>query len=218
MPPERIRHSDLLVAWGNNVTVSNPHLAREIQAARKQGGARLVVIDPKRTRIAEQADLYLQVRPGTDVVLALAMAAELERRGTHDTAFIDQWVKGHDRYMAHARAHTPEMVAEVRGVDSSSFCTLAQWYCEAKRSAFRSAMALSGAVAEAPGCAQQWRCRPSPGTTAGSAPAYSPSPATPSPSHLASSAAGFCARGDRRTTTPMRHQKSAPLSPRDPGR
>ena len=63
MPPEQIRHSDLVVVWGNNVTVSNLHLAREIQAARKEGGARVVVVDPKRTRIAEQADLFIQVRP-----------------------------------------------------------------------------------------------------------------------------------------------------------
>ena len=82
MPPEQMRHSDLIVVWGNNVTVSNPHLARAIHAARKARGARLVVVDPKRTRIAEQADLFIQTRPGTDVVLALAMAAELERRGT----------------------------------------------------------------------------------------------------------------------------------------
>ena len=133
MSPEQIRHSDLVVVWGNNVTVSNLHLAGEIQAARKQGGARLVVIDPKRTRIAEQADLFIQIRPGTDVVLGLAMAAELERRGAHDTVFIERWVEGYDRYMAHARAHTPEMVAEVCGVDTSHFDTLAQWYCEAQR-------------------------------------------------------------------------------------
>ena len=132
MPPEQIRHSDLVVVWGNNVTVSNLHLAREIQAARKGAGARLVVVDPKRTRIAEQADLFIQIHPGTDVVLALAMAAELERRGAHDRAFIDRWVEGHDAYMAHARAHTPEMVTDRCGVDRNAFDTFADWYCGAK--------------------------------------------------------------------------------------
>ena len=128
MPPEQIRHSDLVVVWGNNVTVSNLHLAREIQAARKEGGARVVVVDPKRTRIAEQADLFILIRPGTDVVLALALAAELERRGAHDRAFIDRWIDGFDAYMAHARAHTPEIVAEVCGVDRAAFDTFADWY------------------------------------------------------------------------------------------
>ena len=132
MPPEQMRHSDLVVVWGNNVTVSNLHLAREIQAARREAGARLVVVDPKRTRIAEQADLFIQIRPGTDVVFALAMAAELERHGAHDHAFIDRWVDGYDAYMAHARTHTPEMVAEVCGVDRAAFDTFADWYCGAK--------------------------------------------------------------------------------------
>ena len=132
MPPEQMRHSDLVVVWGNNVTVSNLHLAREIQAARKGAGARLIVVDPKRTRIAEQADLFIQIRPGTDAVLALAMAAELERRGAHDRAFIDRWVDGCDAYMAHARAHTPEMVAEVCGIDRAAFDTFADWYCNAR--------------------------------------------------------------------------------------
>ena len=132
MPPEQIRRSDLVVVWGNNVTVSNLHLAREIQAARKGAGARLIVIDPKRTRIAEQADLFIQIRPGTDVVLALALAAELERRGAHDRGFIERWVDGCDAYMAHARAHTPDMVAEVCGIDRAAFDTFAHWYCDAK--------------------------------------------------------------------------------------
>ena len=132
MPPEQMRHSDLIVVWGNNVTVSNLHLAREIQAARKGANARLIVVDPKRTRIAEQADLFIQIRPGTDVVLALAMAAELERRGAHDRAFIERWVDGGDAYMAHARAHMPDMVAEVCGIDRTTFDTFAHWYCDAK--------------------------------------------------------------------------------------
>ena len=132
MPPEQMRHSDLIVVWGNNVTVSNLHLAREIQAARKENGARLIVIDPKRTRIAEQADLFIQIRPGTDVVLALAMAAELERRGAHHRTFIDRWVDGYDAYMSHARAHTPDMVTEICGIDRAAFGTFADWYHDAK--------------------------------------------------------------------------------------
>ena len=132
MPPEQMRHSDLIVVWSNNVTVSNLHLAREIKAARRTGGARLIVIDPKRTRIAEQADLFIQIRPGTDVVLALAMAAELERLGAHDRAFMERWVEGHEAYMAHARAYTPEMMVDICGVDRASFDTFAQWYRDAK--------------------------------------------------------------------------------------
>lgn len=132
MPPTQLRHSELIVVWGNNVTVSNLHLAREIKAARDGHGAKLVVIDPKRTRIAEQADMFIQIRPGTDVVLAMAMAAELERRGAHDAGFIAKWVDGAEAYMAKARDYTPEMVEEICGVDRTTFDAFASWYAEGK--------------------------------------------------------------------------------------
>src|SRR2546430_972120 len=85
MRPEQAEHARLIVAWGNNVTWSNLHLMPVINRARKQG-AKLVVVDPRRTKIAQQADLHLAVRPGTDVVLAWALAAELERRGALSAA------------------------------------------------------------------------------------------------------------------------------------
>jgi anaerobic selenocysteine-containing dehydrogenase len=106
MPPEQAAHADLIVVWGNNVTVSNLHLIRTINAAKERNGAKLVVIDPKRTKIAEQADLFLQIEPGTDVILAMAAAAEMERRGRFDQAFIDRWVEGLDAYMAQARRYS----------------------------------------------------------------------------------------------------------------
>jgi anaerobic selenocysteine-containing dehydrogenase len=132
MPPTQLRRSELIVVWGNNVTVSNLHLAREIKAARDAHGAKLIVIDPKRTRIAEQADMFIQIRPGTDVVLGMAMAAELERRGAHDPDFISKWVDGADAYMAEARKHTPEMVEEICGIDRETFDAFASWYAEGR--------------------------------------------------------------------------------------
>ncbi len=102
MPPEQAADADLIAVWGNNVTVSNLHFQRVVQRARAQG-AKLVVVDPKRIRIAEQAHLFVQIKPGTDVVLALAMAAEFERRGVIDHTFVGRWVEGLDQFMAQAR-------------------------------------------------------------------------------------------------------------------
>ena len=132
MAPEQARHADLIVVWGNNVTVSNLHLARVIKAARSHGG-QLIVIDPKRTKIAEQADLHLQIRPGTDVVLGLALAAELERRGGVDPAFVDEWVFGFDAYMAEARRYTPGQVAKVCGFAVADFDKMVSSYMAAER-------------------------------------------------------------------------------------
>jgi len=132
MPPEQMQHSDLIIIWGNNVTVSNLHLARVIKAARDNHGAKLIVIDPKRTRIAEQADIFIQIQPGTDVVLALAVAAELERRGVHNEVFIDKWVHGYESYMENARTYTTEMVSEICGIGYDIFSQFCEWYTAAK--------------------------------------------------------------------------------------
>jgi anaerobic selenocysteine-containing dehydrogenase len=127
MPPEQAVHARLIVAWGNNVTWSNLHLAPIIRRARK-AGARLVVIDPRRTKIAEQADLHLAIQPGTDVVLAWAMAAELERRGALDRAFIERHVAGFEEYMAAARAFDIPEAARVCGVPEDGVRQLLDWY------------------------------------------------------------------------------------------
>jgi anaerobic selenocysteine-containing dehydrogenase len=132
MPPEQIAHSDLVVVWGNNVTVSNLHLMRAINAAKAARGAKLVIIDPKRIKAAEQADLHVPVHPGTDVVLALGLAAELERRGAHDLAFVNEWVEGYDTYMAEARKISREHVFQTCRITPETFDTLADWYAGAE--------------------------------------------------------------------------------------
>ncbi len=131
MAPEQARHADAIIVWGNNVTVSNLHLQRVIQSARKRG-AQLVVIDPKRTRIAEQADLHVQIQPGTDVVLAMALAAELERRGGFDQAFIEHWVDGLDAYMHEARRYGPRQVEQYCALEPKVLEQLVSLYLEKK--------------------------------------------------------------------------------------
>lgn len=129
MPPEQAQHADLILVWGNNVTVSNLHLTRVIKTARNNR-ARLVVIDPKRTKIAEQADLYLQIEPGTDVVLALALARELERQNAFDKIFIERWVEGFDAYMTQARKVSVEDMTAVCGISADIFHQLVSWYID----------------------------------------------------------------------------------------
>ena len=97
-PLQQVSLSKLIIVWGNNATACNLHLMRQINAA-KRCGARLVVVDPRRVKVAEPAQLHLPVRPGTDVVLAWAIAVELERVGGIDRDFIDEHVLGFDAYM-----------------------------------------------------------------------------------------------------------------------
>jgi anaerobic selenocysteine-containing dehydrogenase len=125
--PEEVEHSKLIVAWGYNVTWSGLHLTPLIDRARR-AGAKLVVVDPKRTKIAERADLHLPVTPGTDVVLAWAIAAELERRGAIDRAFVERHVLGYEDFMARARRWTVAAAARECGLHESAIAQLAEWY------------------------------------------------------------------------------------------
>jgi anaerobic selenocysteine-containing dehydrogenase len=129
-PLQQVSLAKLVIVWGNNATSCNLHLMRQINAA-KRNGARLVVIDPRRVKAAEQAHLHLPVRPGTDVVLAWAIAVELERLGGLDHAFIEKHVLGFDAYMQAARAYPPERAAEICDVRLDDIRTLARWYCDA---------------------------------------------------------------------------------------
>jgi len=132
MAPELAAQSDVIAVWGNNVTVSNLHFTRVTQAARRNG-ARLVVVDPKRTRIAERAHLHVPVHPGTDAVLAFALAAELERRGAFDDDFIARWVNGADAFMSEARKHTPEDALATCRIERATFDALVDAYAGAER-------------------------------------------------------------------------------------
>jgi len=127
IPPEQVDASKLIVAWGYNVTWSGLHLTPLIDRARR-AGAKLVVVDPKRTKIAERADLHLAVKPGTDVVLAWAIAGELERRGAIDRAFVERHVVGYDEFMASARTWTPAAAARECGLLEADIVRFADWY------------------------------------------------------------------------------------------
>ena len=131
MPVEQALDSDLIVIWGNNVTVSNLHFTKVIQSARAKG-AKVVVVDPKRIKVAEQCDLLLRLQPGTDVVLALALAAELERRNGLDMDFIARFTAGFDAFMAEARRYTPEDVVTICKLTAEEFEALTQMFLGAK--------------------------------------------------------------------------------------
>jgi anaerobic selenocysteine-containing dehydrogenase len=127
MRPEHVAHARLIILWGNNVTVSQLHLVPIINEARRHG-AKLVVVDPRRIQIARQADVHLALKPGTDVVLAWAVAAELERMGGLDRAFIAEHVLGAEAYLDRARQMPLEEAARVCGLETAQIRQLAEMY------------------------------------------------------------------------------------------
>ena len=86
-------HSRLIVLWGVNPSVSGIHLVPHILEAQRRG-ARLVVVDPRRTRLAERADLHIAPQPGTDLPVALAIIRWLFENGRADEAFLSAHATG----------------------------------------------------------------------------------------------------------------------------
>lgn len=131
-PPQDFAQAGLIIAWGANVHGNNIHLWPFIEEARRRG-AKLIVIDPYRTRTAALADEHLAIRPGTDGLLALAMMHVLFRDGYEDADYLRDCTVGAEELRAHAlRAdHSPMRAAEVTGIAAEVIERLAKAYGQA---------------------------------------------------------------------------------------
>ena len=108
--PEEVVHSRYIVLWGTNTLVTNLHYWPYIREARARG-AKLVVVDPIRTRTAEEADWHIPVAPGGDAALALAMMHVMIRDGLVDHEYVNAHAVGYDALVDHVRQYSPEAVS-----------------------------------------------------------------------------------------------------------
>jgi anaerobic selenocysteine-containing dehydrogenase len=132
--PQDFAHAGLIVAWAANIHGNNVHLWPFIEEARRKG-AKLVVIDPFRTRTAALADEHLAIRPGTDVLLALAMMHVLFRDRLEDAAYLRECTTGAAALREHALQpeHSPARAAEITGIAAEAIERLAREYGRAGR-------------------------------------------------------------------------------------
>ncbi len=134
--PRDVVHSKLVVVWGANPSASNTHFPPLVTQAMRDG-AGLVVVDPRTTPMAARAELHLALRPGTDVVLALAVAAYLEREDLLDRDFLARHVDGVEAYLDNARPWSLERAAEVCGLAADDIVTFAERYASTRPSMLR---------------------------------------------------------------------------------
>ena len=130
------RHARLIVVWGANPSTSAMHLAPHIRAAQRAGAA-LVVIDPRRTTLAAQADIHLAVRPGADVAIALALHRFLFEQGLADDRFLAAHTSGADLLQARADEWPIERAAAVAEVDPELLERFAELYAETSPAVIR---------------------------------------------------------------------------------
>jgi anaerobic selenocysteine-containing dehydrogenase len=126
-PTEDFHLAKLVLAWGANIHGNNIHLWPQIEQARRNG-ARLIVIDPYRTRTAALADQHIQIRPGTDVALALGMMHVILNEGLEDRAYIASMTHGIEHLTERAREYPPERVAAWTGMSAAEVEQLAREY------------------------------------------------------------------------------------------
>jgi anaerobic selenocysteine-containing dehydrogenase len=132
-----IPDSDLVVVWGGNPVNTQINVMHYIARARRERGAKLVVVDTYRTGTAEQADLFLPVRPGTDGALACAVMHVLFRDGYADRAYLARYTDAPAEFEAHLQTRTPEWAATITGLSATRIEEFAELYGQSKRSFIR---------------------------------------------------------------------------------
>ena len=134
--PEQFAHSKYIIAWGANIHGNNVHLWPFIEEARRNG-AKLVVIDPYRTRTARCADWYLPINPGTDVALALGMMHVIINEDLVDHGYVTKHTLGFEELKQRVQEYPPERVAQWTGISAEDIRTLAREYANAKPAVIR---------------------------------------------------------------------------------
>ncbi len=130
-PLEDIPKTGCVILVGSNLAETMPPALRYLTELKENGG-KLVVVDPRRTRTAEQADLHLAPRPGTDLALALGLLHLVVAEGRTDEAYIQERTSGWEEARSAAMAHWPEYVERITGVSVPQLRETVRLFCEPK--------------------------------------------------------------------------------------
>jgi anaerobic selenocysteine-containing dehydrogenase len=139
--PEAFVHSKLILLWGTNPLTSGHHVWKFILEARK-AGAHLVVIDPQRTRTAEQADEHLAVVPGTDAALALGLMHVVVGLGAEDGDFLERHTVGWPELRERVAAFPPARVAQITGIAEERIVALGERLARTRPTGIRATMGM----------------------------------------------------------------------------
>ena len=139
--PESFAHSKYIILWACNTVSTNLHHWPIIDAAKKRG-AKVIVIDPMKTRTSNHADWHIQIRPGTDTALAMGMINVVIAEGLIDKDYIDNYTVGFDELAERAKDYPPEKVARITGIPADDVRKLARDYATTQPSVIRIGVAV----------------------------------------------------------------------------
>lgn len=125
------KNSKYIIVWGRNDHNSKPRLFENILYA-KERGAKLIVIDPVKTELAQIADSWLQIKPGGDGLFAMAMMNVIIKEKLYDQEFVDKWTLGFDQLSQSIDAYSPKIISKIINIDSDVIRTIARLYATTK--------------------------------------------------------------------------------------
>lgn len=131
--PEAVIHSRYIINWGSNTSVTNSHLWAIMFQARKRG-AKIVTIDPHKSRTAQRSDWWIPIRPGTDGALALGMMHILFRDRLEDRDYLERYALGTDALRERVlNEYSPKVVSGITGIPEDDIETLTREYSSSLR-------------------------------------------------------------------------------------
>ncbi|HEX3825902.1 MAG TPA: molybdopterin-dependent oxidoreductase [Sporichthyaceae bacterium] len=139
---ESMAHAKYIIVWGMNMVSTNLHGWPFLLEARKKNGAKIVVIDPVRSRTAQAADWHIPIRPGTDGALALGLINEIIVQGLVDTDYVENYTVGYEELAERAAQFPAERVSEITGIPAEDIRTLAREYATTQPAAIRQGVAI----------------------------------------------------------------------------
>jgi len=136
-----------VMVWGNNVvwTHADEYCGENLMQALSRG-SKLIVIDPRLTYLAGRADIWLQLRPGTDTALALGMANVIVDEGLYDAEFVPQYIHGWDKFIERVREYPPDKVAQITWVPAEKIREAARLYALTKPACIQWGVAIEQTI------------------------------------------------------------------------
>ena len=127
-----IDHTECILIWGANPLNAHPPIGRKMQQAKRSGQAKMIVVDPRKTKHAEIADYWLQLRPGSDDALALGMINVIINEKLYDHQFVEKWCIGFEQLAERVKEYTPERVSKITWIPPEVIRAVSRLYANAQ--------------------------------------------------------------------------------------
>ncbi len=127
-----LERSNCVVFWGANPAVSWTRHWTTLRKQRREREVKVIVVDPRGTKTTDMADIWLQLRPGTDTALALGWLNVIINEGLYDKEFVERWTVGFDKLKERVQEYPPQRVAEITGVPAEKIVAAARMYATTK--------------------------------------------------------------------------------------